>query len=158
MTWPESRRSIVQMALDALNVQYHPAMDNNETCHLFAEKYFAYIVFSYFGKEIAIHGTPEQKEHILFLMKWVNYTWDENNQVYRPLGEPRDRMEHLTRYDFTWSDEISGIVDEIFKIRSRPMTPLVNNMSRQMLFDIAPTIIHYGTESQLENLETFIYT
>jgi hypothetical protein len=133
-------------------------MDNEETCQLFAEKYFANIVFSYFGKEIAIHGTPEQKERILFLMRYVNYTWDENNQVYRPLGEARERMEHLTRYDVTWSEEISKMVDEMFKIRNRPMTPLLNNMSKRMLFDIAPTIIHYGTEAQLENLETFIYT
>jgi hypothetical protein len=156
--WTESRGALVQVALDTLNTPYLTTMDNEESRLLYLEKYVAYMVFSYLGKEIAIYGTPQQKERILFLMNYVKYAWDENNRIYIPLEIPRNRMEHLTSHECIWSEELSDSINVMFKIREHPMTPLLNNMSKQMLFDIAPAIVYYGTESQLEHLETFIYT
>ena len=115
--WSESRQSLVQSAMQALNTI---PMEQNE-CYF--ECYFAYRVITYLGKEIAIHGTPFQKEHILHLMKLVSYEWDENNQVFT--SDNISGYLHLTTSD-VWSDEIADIVDETFQIRAEiNMTPLL---------------------------------
>ena len=147
--WTETRESLVQSAMQALNTI---PMEQNE-CYF--ECYFAYRVITYLGKEIAIHGTPFQKEHILHLMKLVNYEWDENNQVFTS-NDIIGKYLHLTTSD-VWSDEIADIVDETFDIREKiNMTPLLERMTHELVFDVAPAIILYGNEEQLARLNTFI--
>jgi len=145
--WTESRQSLVQSAMQALNTI---PIDSSR---VYSECYFAYRVITYLGKEIAIHGTPPQKEHILHLMKLVSYEWDENNQVF---SSDRSGYLHLTT-SAVWSDEIADIVDETFQIRAEiNMTPLLDRMTYELIFDVAPTIILYGNEEQLDRLSTFI--
>jgi hypothetical protein len=144
--WTESRQSLVQSAMQALNTI---PIDSR----VYNECYFAYRVIAYLGKEIAIHGTPSQKEHILHLMKLVSYEWDENNQVF---SSDRSGYLHLTT-SAVWSDEIADIVDETFQIRAEiNMTPLLDRMTYELIFDVAPAIILYGNEEQLDRLSTFI--
>ena len=146
--WSESRQSLVQSAMQALNTI---PMDPSR---VYSECYFAYRVITYLGKEIAIHGTPSQKEHILHLMKLVSYEWDENNQVFS--SDNRSGYLHLTT-SALWSDEIADIVDETFQIRAEiNMSPLLDRMTYELIFDMAPAIILYGNEEQLNRLSTFI--
>jgi len=146
--WSESRQSLVQSAMQALNTI---PMEQNE-CYF--ECYFAYRVITYLGKEIAIHGIPFQKEHIIHLMKSVGYEWDENNQVFS--SDNISGYLHLTT-SAVWSDEIADIVDETFQIRAEiNMTPLLDRMTYELIFDVAPAIILYGNEEQLDRLSIFI--
>jgi hypothetical protein len=146
--WTESRKSLVQSAMQALNT-----IPINSS-QVYSECYFAYRVITYLGKEIAIHGTPSQKEHILHLMKLVSYEWDENNQVFS--SDNRSGYLHLTT-SAVWSDEIADIVDETFQIRAEiNMTPLLDRMTYELIFDVAPAIILYGNEELLDRLSTFI--
>ena len=156
--WTETRETLVQLAMDSLNISVVPTMSDAEKNCLYNERYFAYMVVTYLGKEIAIHGTPFQREHILRLMKSVNYEWDENNRVFYSTDEifPIGRVLHLTG-GIMWSDEIADIVDETFEIRAEiNMTPLLNRMTYELIFDIAPAIIQYGDEAQLTRLNVFI--
>ena len=147
--WTESRQSLVQSAMQALNTI--PMEQHQNECYF--ECYFAYRVITYLGKEIAIHGTPSQKEHILHLMKLVSYEWDENNQVF---SSDRSGYLHLTT-SAVWSDEIADIVDETFQTRAEiNMTPLLDRMTYELIFDVAPAIILYGNEEQLDRLSIFI--
>jgi hypothetical protein len=156
--WTETREGLVQLAMGALNTVTLPTMSVDDRNRLFNERYFAYMVISYLGKEIAIHGTPFQKEYILRLMKTVTYEWDENNRVFSSDDIIRSgRCLHLTSDGFVWSDEIADIVDETFEIRAEiNMTPLLERMTYELIFDIAPAIIRYGDEAQLNHLEAFI--
>lgn len=156
--WTETRETLVQMAMDSLNTSVVPTMSETEKNCLYNERYFAYMVVTYLGKEIAIHGTPFQKEHILRLMKSVTYEWDENNRVFYSTDDifPSGRVLHLTG-GCMWSDEIADIVDETFEIRAEiNMTPLLNRMTYELIFDVAPAIIQYGDEAQLTRLSEFI--
>ena len=146
--WTESRQSLVQYAMQALNTI---PMDPSQVYH---ECYVAYRVITYLGREIAIHGTLPQKEQILHLMKLVSYEWDENNQVFT--SDNRSGYLHLTT-SAVWSDEVADIVDETFQIRREiNMTPLLDRMTHELIFDVAPAIILYGNEEQLVHLSTFI--
>jgi len=129
-----------------------PMAQHQNECYF--ECYFAYRVITYLGKEIAIHGIPFQKEHIIHLMKSVGYEWDENNQVFS--SDNISGYLHLTT-SAVWSDEIADIVDETFQIRAEiNMTPLLDRMTYELIFDVAPAIILYGNEEQLVRLSTFI--
>lgn len=157
-SWTDTRETLVQLATDSLNTSVVPTMSEAEKNCLYNERYFAYMVVTYLGKEIAIHGTPFQKEHILRLMTSVNYEWDENNRVFYSTDDifPSGRVLHLTD-GLMWSDEIADIVDETFEIREEiNMTPLLDRMTYELIFDIAPAIIQYGDEAQLTHLSAFI--
>jgi hypothetical protein len=152
--WTETREELVQLAITTLNIPYHSSIPDYDRNRLYHERYFAYMVITYLGKEIAIHGTSFQKEHLLRMMKSVKYEWDENNQVF---SSNENRCLHLTTGHFVWSDEIADIVDETFEIRERiNMTPNVDKMSRGLILDIAPAIIQYGDDLQLDRLNEFI--
>jgi hypothetical protein len=158
MEWTVSRESLVQLAINALTMHIQPSMSENDKIRLHNERYFAYMVITYLGKEIAIHGPPSQKEYIHRLMKTVTYEWDENNLVFSSNEITRfNRCLHLTTYEFVWSDELADIVDETFEIRAEiNMTPLLDEMTRELIFDIAPSIVRYGNEEQLMHLNAFM--
>ena len=155
--WTETREDLVQLAMSVLNTVILPTMSVDDQNRLYNERYFAYMVITYLGKEIAIHGTPFQKEHIRHLMKKVSYEWDENNRVFSSDEIMRSgRCLHLTS-EVVWSDEIADIVDETFEIRAEiNMTPLLERMTYELIFDIAPAIIQYGNHEQLNHIEAFI--
>jgi len=157
--WTERREGLVQLAMVSLNtdILILPLSDDDKN-RLYNERYFAYMVLTYLGKEIAIHGTPLQKEQILHLMRTVTYEWDEMNQVFSSDEIIRwGRCLHLTSNEFVWSDEISDIVNETFNIRSQfNMTPLMERMTHELIVDVAPAILQYGDESQRTRLSTFI--
>ena len=155
--WTETREGLVQLAVGALNTVILSTMSVDDRNRLYNERYFAYMVIAYLGKEIAIHGTPFQKEYILQLMKRVTYKWDENNRVFSTDEIIRSgRCLHLTS-EVSWSDEIADIVDETFEIRAEiNMTPLLEKMTHELIFDVAPAIIRYGDETQLNHLSEFI--
>ena len=157
--WTERREGLVQLAMFSLNTDIlilHLSDDDKN--RLYNERYFAYMVLTYLGKEIAIHGTPLQKEQILRLLRTVTYEWDEMNQVFSSDEIIRwGRCLHLTSDGFVWSDEISDIVNETFNIRSQfNMTPLLDRMSHELIVDVAPAILQYGDESQRTRLTAFI--
>jgi hypothetical protein len=156
--WTEIREGLVQLAMTALSKVVLPTTSDDEKNRIYNERYFAYMVITYLGKEIAIHGNASQKQYILHLMKKVTYEWDENNQVFTSNETTRSgRCLHLTTRGFVWSDEIADIVDETFEIRAEiNMTPLLERMTYELIFDIAPAIIQYGDEAQLNHLSTFI--
>lgn len=158
--WTVSREGLVQLAMVALNTFEVPTMSDDDKNRLYNERYFAYMVITYLGKEIAIHGTPLQKEQILRLMRTVTYEWDENNQVFSSDEITQcEQYLHLTSYGFVWSDEIDDIVDETFEIWTWTdinMTPLLERMIHEFIFDIAPAIMQYGDETQLTHLSEFI--
>lgn len=155
--WTEPRNTLVQLAMNALNAVTLPTMSDYDKKRLYNERYFAYMVVTYLGKEIVIHGTPFQKEHILRLMKTVTYEWDEDNRVFTSDEILRsERCLHLTS-EVLWSDEIADIVDETFEIvEEMNMTPLLERMAHELIFDVAPAIIQYGGEEQLTHLCSFM--
>lgn len=148
--WTEQRRTLVQLSFDAyddmLNRERHP------TTEVIVEVGgdFAIDILWYLCKDIAVYGTPEQKRRILQIMESTfQYVWDENERRYVNIeGHPS------TPGLFWWSDLVDYAFDCIDFIHYR--NSIIYELSKRLLFDIAPMIILQGSEEQLIRFNAFL--